>query len=633
MDQSNPSALRAIAVATFLTLVPITLLVPGLNELVVEMHQGTRFQAHLFVSLNQLAGIVAVPFAMLLHRRFPVTRTWIPLLLLVNAAAFIGMREADSLGELFAWRALDGLMHLPAVTFLMIAANRAGGRRRGASLGVVAAALMVGIGVGAPLGGVLIDRDPSLVYTVGAVLLVVAAIASFAIPMTMGRATTGAAAPATAPAMGRVHSAPASRYQYDRSQVASWMPLAYGFADRFLIGVFVSTFTLFLTEVHGLTAASRGMLMSLFLLPFAALCWPAGKLTDRVGWFRPLVGANILFGLVYASYGVLPLGALPIAMVLSGVLSALMFAPSLVLVSEFARHGAGEGLFGVFQVAGSFGFLAGPLAGGLLVELLRTSDGAPAWAMIFAVVGSLLVMLGLVSWRVLGALARTWGQSTSEFPTVAAYVSRMADTGPRRRGGRMNVPVISPNAAARGNWFMRSLATTLMRAFGWRFSGGPFPDCRKFVMIIAPHTSNWDFAVGLAAMYALGIRGTFLAKHSLFRFPLGILLRWLGGVPVDRTSKSDVVTQTAELIERSDRIIAVLAPEGTRRRTEKWRTGFYWIAHKAGVPILPVVFDYSTKGVHFFPLFTTTGDSERDITELKSLFRPGMARFPGQYSA
>lgn len=178
MDQSNPSALRAIAVATFLTLVPITLLVPGLNELVVEMHQGTRFQAHLFVSLNQLAGIVAVPFAMLLHRRFPVTRTWIPLLLLVNAAAFIGMREADSLGELFAWRALDGLMHLPAVTFLMIAANRAGGRRRGASLGVVAAALMVGIGVGAPLGGVLIDRDPSLVYTVGAVLLVVAAIAS-----------------------------------------------------------------------------------------------------------------------------------------------------------------------------------------------------------------------------------------------------------------------------------------------------------------------------------------------------------------------------------------------------------------------------------------------------------------------
>lgn len=390
--------LRFIALATFLTLVPITLLVPGLEELVVETHGGTLFQAHLFVSLNQFAGILAVPVAMVLQRRFPLARAWVPMLLLVNAAAFIGMREAGSLAALFAWRFVDGLMHLPAVTFLMIAANRAGGRRRGASLGVVASALMVGVGVGAPLGGVLIDRDPLLVYTVGAALLVVAALAAFLVPVF--------AEP------DRPHP---SRYAWDRRQLASWMPLAYGFADRFLIGVFVSTFTLFLTEVHGVSAATRGMLMSLFLLPFAALCWPAGKLTDRIGWFRPIIAANILFGLVYASYGVLPLGALPVAMILSGVLSALMFAPSLVLVSEFARHGAGEGLFGVFQVAGSFGFLAGPLAGGVLVEALRTDAGAPRWAMIFAVVGALLVALGLVSWKVLGGLAERWGRSTSEF--------------------------------------------------------------------------------------------------------------------------------------------------------------------------------------------------------------------------
>lgn len=393
--------LRYIALATFLTLVPITLLVPGLNELVVETHGGTLFQAHLFVSLNQLAGIIAVPFAMVMQRRFPGTRAWIPLMLLVNAAAFIGMREADSLGQLYAWRAVDGFMHLPAVTFLMIAANRAGGKRRGASLGVVASALMVGVGVGAPLGGVLIDRDPMLVYTVGAGLLVVAALAAALVPRLSADAGP--------------HR---SRYRWDRSQLASWMPLAYGFTDRFLIGVFISTFTLFLTEVHEVSAAVRGLLMSLFLLPFAALCWPAGRLTDRVGWFRPIVGANILFGLVYASYGVLPLRLLPVAMVLSGVLSALMFAPSLVLVSEFARHGAGEGLFGVFQVAGSFGFLAGPLAGGLLVETLRAADGAPAWSMIFAVVGALLVALGLVSWRVLGRLAHDWGRSTSEFEVV-----------------------------------------------------------------------------------------------------------------------------------------------------------------------------------------------------------------------
>ena len=174
-------------------------------------------------------------------------------------------------------------------------------------------------------------------------------------------------------------------------------------------------FTLYLTEVHGVSAATRGLLMSLFLLPFALLCWPAGKLTDRVGWFVPIIAANILFGIVYASYGFLPLEWLPLAMVLSGVLSALMFAPSLVLVSEFARHGAGEGLFGVFQIAGSFGFLAGPLVGGVLVETLRTAGGEPAWSMIFALVGALLVLLGFVSWYVLRPFAATWGESSSEF--------------------------------------------------------------------------------------------------------------------------------------------------------------------------------------------------------------------------
>ena len=215
MTTPDRSALRWIALATFLTLVPITLLVPGLTELVVDRHGGTRFQAHLFVSLNQLAGIAAVPFAMLLHRRVPTNRWWIPALLLVDAVAFIGMRSAPTLSALFAWRALDGLAHLPAVTFLMIAANRAGGQRRGASLGVVASALMVGVGVGAPLGGLLIDRDPMLVYLVGAALLVVASMAAHWVPTT--HAAHEAGAPSLAP----------SRYHWDRRRLVSWMPLAY----------------------------------------------------------------------------------------------------------------------------------------------------------------------------------------------------------------------------------------------------------------------------------------------------------------------------------------------------------------------------------------------------------------------
>lgn len=598
MLRTNSPALGAIALATFLTLVPITLLVPGLTELVVDAHGGTRFQAHLFVSMNQLAGIIAVPFAMAAHRRWPRTRLWVVGLLLVDAVAFLGMGAAETLHGLFAWRALDGIAHLPAVTFLMIAANRSGGERRGASLGLVAAALMVGVGVGAPLGGVLIDRDPALVYSVGSALLVLAAAAGAAVPAT------------SAPSRD-----PKARYRWDRSRASSWMPLAYGFADRFLIGVFVSTFTLFLTEVHGVGAATRGMLMSLFLLPFALLCWPAGKLADRIGWFPPLIFANVTFGFVYALYGVLSFELLPLAMVASGVLSALMFAPSLVLVSDFAKRGAGEGLFGSFQVAGSFGFLAGPLVGGVLVEVLRDGQGAPAWAMIFAGVGLSLSLFGLVSWTILRPLA---------------YSDRLPAM-PGRIGGSANVPVTTPNVASRGNAFTQKACMALMRLTGWKFTGENFPDLRKFVVIVAPHTSNWDFPLGIMAKFSVGIRGTFLGKDTLFRFPLGIVMRWLGGFPVDRTSKSDVVTQTVELVQKADRVIIALSPEGTRKATPRWRSGFWWIAHKAQIPIVPVAFDFPNRAVHIFPPFTTTGDADADIAALRRLYRPEMAFAPAKY--
>lgn len=395
----RPAALAPIAIATFLTLVPLTLLVPALTELVVDRHGGTRFHAHLFVALNQLAGIVAVPLAMRWRRRLGTTRRWVIALLALDAIAFLGMWRAESLGALFAWRALDGLAHLPALTFLMIAANRAGGARRGASLGLVATALMFGVGVGLPTGGILAARDPLLVYPVGMVLLGVAALTAIGVP-------SGAAAAAE----GRVpeDAPPASRYRWDRSDLTSWMPLAYGFADRFLIGVFSSSFTIFLAEQHGVGVRERGLLMGLFLLPFALLNWPAGRLADRFGWFRLIIIGNVGFGLVYATYGLLPLAWLPVAMVLSGTLSALMFSPSLVLVSEFARRGVGDGLFGAFQVAGSFGFLAGPVVGGLLVETLRDPAGVPRWAMIFVSVGMTLVALGLVSARILGALYARW---------------------------------------------------------------------------------------------------------------------------------------------------------------------------------------------------------------------------------
>lgn len=375
---------RALAgLAIFLTMVPVTLLVPGLHELVVGAHGGTLSDAHSFMTVNMVAGMLTVPAAMrILSVRGGNVRTWAQVALLIDAVAFAGMAFASSLTGLFAFRILDGAVHLPAITFLMVIGNRlAGSQRRGATLGLLATAIMAGVAVGSPLGGNLVSRGPAVLYLTGAALLVLAA-------MVVG----------FLPAIDGVSRRTASRYEWQGSRLVTWIPLAYAFLDRFSVGIFVSTFTLYLTNVIGLSPSRRGALIALFMVPFAVLCYPAGRLAGRAGWLRPMLVGNICYGLTFACYGLVPSSWLPAAMLASGVFSALMFAPNLVMISDLARHGAGEGLFGAFQVAGSLGFLFGPVVGGLLVSTTRGADGVPAYAAIFAGVGVCAVLLAVVTW-------------------------------------------------------------------------------------------------------------------------------------------------------------------------------------------------------------------------------------------
>ena len=379
-----------IALTMFFTLVPVTLLVPGLHELVVTAHGGSTGDAHAFMTVNMIAGMLTVTLSMRVARRTAKIRRWVVSALLIDALAFVGMGMAPSMGVLYAFRVLDGAVHLPAVTLVMLAGNRASGTHRGGTLGAVAAAIMIGVAIGSPLGGWLVQRGVALVYGVGATLLVVAAAIAVAIPSLPVPAAT---------------SSPRS-YSFNRSRLQPWIPLGYAFMDRFSIGVFVSTFTLFLTQVHALSATQRGVLIALFMVPFAILSYPAGRLADRFGWFAPMMIGNVLFGVVFASYGVVPKEWLPVAMLASGVLSALMFTPNLLLISDLAKRGHGEGLFGAFQVAGSLGFLTGPMAGGTLLALLRGGDPVADYRLIFALVGVLEAVLVLVAWGSLRALAR-----------------------------------------------------------------------------------------------------------------------------------------------------------------------------------------------------------------------------------
>lgn len=174
----------------------------------------------------------------------------------------------------------------------------------------------------------------------------------------------------------------------------------------------------------------------------------------------------------------------------------------------------------------------------------------------------------------------------------------------------------------------RALGRVVLRALGWTFAGD-LPNLPKFVIIVAPHTSNWDFPVGAAAKLALRLRARFLGKDTLFRFPLGILMRGLGGIPVDRSQSNDVVRHIVEEFQREERMVLAVAPEGTRKRVERWRTGFYHIAHGARVPILPVAFDWQRRTIVIGAPFITTGDAERDLVELQRFYQGIRGRNPG----
>jgi 1-acyl-sn-glycerol-3-phosphate acyltransferase len=150
---------------------------------------------------------------------------------------------------------------------------------------------------------------------------------------------------------------------------------------------------------------------------------------------------------------------------------------------------------------------------------------------------------------------------------------------------------------------------------------GQFPEQTKFVIVVAPHSSNWDFVLGLAVKFALRMKVSWLGKHQLFKAPFGSLLRSLGGIPVNRSSPHGVVGDCVQAFAESSAMMLALAPEGTRKAGRVWRSGFYQIALGAGVPILPVGFDFGQHAIRFFPMFHPSGNFEADLATLLDQFR------------
>jgi 1-acyl-sn-glycerol-3-phosphate acyltransferase len=196
----------------------------------------------------------------------------------------------------------------------------------------------------------------------------------------------------------------------------------------------------------------------------------------------------------------------------------------------------------------------------------------------------------------------------------------MTDTVAAGRADDVLIP-LPPNAPQRHRPLLRALAIAVLRMFGWRITGA-FPDVPRLVLIAAPHSSGWDAVWGLLLKLALGLEAEFMGKRELFWWPLGSVLRFFGGFPVNRQAAGGLVEQLTGRMRESDSLWLMLAPEGTRRRVGKWKSGFWRVAHDAGVPILCVAFHYPERRIHVGLLYTPTDDFDADHAAIRAWYGP-----------
>jgi 1-acyl-sn-glycerol-3-phosphate acyltransferase len=191
---------------------------------------------------------------------------------------------------------------------------------------------------------------------------------------------------------------------------------------------------------------------------------------------------------------------------------------------------------------------------------------------------------------------------------------------------------IGPRVPRFGNPVAAAMADAVLRALGWRLDIH-MPDLPKFVVIGVPHTSNWDFVVGIAAIIVMRVRVRWWVKHTAYRWPFRGLADWGGAIPVNRSAAHGVVDQTVAAFEREPTLVLGLTPEGTRGRVDHWKRGFYHVAVKADVPIVLGWFDYRRKVVGVGPVFWPTGDYAADTAKMLEFYRQtAVARHPALWS-
>lgn len=391
---SEPEASRARVLAlgalAILTLIPVTLPVPVLRELVLERFSVSELATSTFMSINMVGAILAAPIAGALSDRFGRRRPLVVGALLIDAGCFLALTLPLSFPLFMAIRFVEGCAHIFALSVVLAHANAlAPEGQRGRVMGVVGAGLLLGVALGAPLGGIIGRRGPMVVLEAGVgVLLVAAAFAFFALAGPQG------STPRKRPGIREIVAMMTAR-------PLVLVPLVFAFIDRFTVGFFTTTFSLYLKRIHEVPPAQVGLLIAAFMLPFALLSYPFGRLSERVSAVKLLGGGSLGYGIATATLGWWSIDTLLVLMLCLGLMAAVMFVPSLLLTVEAADTRARATALGAFNAAGSLGFIVGPLVGGSVSQWVATSHGWAAGyrsAFLVAGVSEVLCVLLTLPW-------------------------------------------------------------------------------------------------------------------------------------------------------------------------------------------------------------------------------------------
>lgn len=192
------------------------------------------------------------------------------------------------------------------------------------------------------------------------------------------------------------------------------------------------------------------------------------------------------------------------------------------------------------------------------------------------------------------------------------------------------IPALGPSVPRTWGKLARFVGRLLLKVCNWRIEG-EICNAPKFMLVMAPHTSWWDFTNNLGVMLATGIEVSWFIANKYTRWPLGTLIRYIGGVPVERSSRQDLVSQMVDHINGKDQFVLAIFPEGTRKKVTKWKTGFWYIATQSKLSVQVVSVDYKKRATIFGPVLDLSDDIDADIEKIQSFFQQATARYPAQF--